>query len=131
EPDAGGLHNWVATLQSGVDEGNVMRGFLLSTEFTGQNDNASFVNLLYYALLGRQADAPGFNHWKGQLDSGAMSRDQVGNGFLRSLESIQRVVRADFASYLKRQADAGGLNNSSQQLQSGLTFGQVAIAILA
>ena len=56
----------VNTLQSGVDEGTVMSGFLLSPEFTGQNNNASFVNLMYYAILGRQADPAGFASWKSQ-----------------------------------------------------------------
>lgn len=129
-PDPTGLANWVSTLQSGVDEGTVMSGFLLSPEFTGQNDNASFVNLMYFAILGRQAEPAGFAGWKSQLDSGALTRDQVGYGFLRSVESITRVVTSYFGNYLKRTIDSAAASPFVGQSQAGVTFGRIAANIL-
>lgn len=107
-----------------------MSGFLLSPEFTGQNDNASFVNLMYYAILGRQAEPEGFNNWMALLDGGELTRDQVGNGFLRSIESIQRVVVSDFVSYLKRSIPPADASPIVSQVQAGLTFGRLAANLL-
>ncbi len=129
EPDTGGLNGWVTFLQSGADEGEVLTGFILSAEFSGNNNNAQFVNLMYYALLGRAADTAGFNDWVNRLNTGT-SRADVVRDFLRSEEGLNRVVRSLFQAYLKREADAGGLNSFRTQLLSGSTFGQVAVSIL-
>ncbi len=126
-----GLNFHVARLQSGVDEATVMTGFVLSPEFAGQNNNTSFVNLMYYAVLGRQAEASGFNSWKFQLDSGTLSREQVVNGFLRSGEGIGRVVQSYFQSYLKHPADPSGSGFFTNLIVAGNTFGSVAAKILA
>ena len=108
-----------------------MTGFVLSSEFAGQNNNASLVNLMYYAILGRQADNGGFTYWKSQLDSGQQSREQVVNGFLRSNEGIARVIQSDYQSYLKHTADASGASYFSSLIAAGNTFGAVASKILA
>ena len=126
-----GLNFHVARLQSGVDEATVMTGFVLSPEFAGQNNNTSFVNLMYFAVLGRQAEASGFNSWKFQLDSGNLSREQVVNGFLRSGEGIGRVVQSYFQSYLKHPADPSGSGFFTNLIVAGNTFGSVAAKILA
>jgi Domain of unknown function (DUF4214) len=107
----------------------VMTGFILSAEFSASNTNAQFVNLMYYALLGREAETAGFNFWMNNLANG-MSRETVVQNFLRSEEGLNRVVRSLFQAYLKREADAGGLNSFRTQLQNGITFGQVATGIL-
>jgi hypothetical protein len=129
EPDAPGLAAWVGALQGGMDEGSVMTGFILSAEFSGSNNDTQFVNLMYYALLGREADTNGLVHWLVQLSSGT-SRGTVVQNFLRSEEGLNRVVRSLFQAYLKRAADAGGLTTFRTQLQNGTTFGQVATSIL-
>ena len=127
-PDAGGLNNWVQALQAGTDEGAVITNFILSAEFSAQNNNTQFVNLMYYALLSRQADAAGFNNWLNLLNSGA-SRATVVNGFLRSTEGINRVVNSLFQTYLKRYPDGASLSNFFSYLDTH-TFGQVATLIL-
>jgi hypothetical protein len=129
EPDTAGLNGWVAQLQSGTDEGQVMTGFILSNEFSGQNNNSQFVNLMYYALLSRQADTAGFNGWVSALNGG-MSRATVVNAFLRSEEGINRVVDGMFQTYLKRYGTAGDLGAYRTFLNSN-TFGQAAIVMLA
>jgi hypothetical protein len=131
EAEPEGLNFHVARLRSGIDEATVMVGFILSPEFAGQNNNASFVNLMYYAVLGRQAEPSGFASWKHELDTGHMSRDQVVAAFLRSQEGIGRVVQTFFFSYLKRPADSDGGPFFVNLLASGNTFGTVAAKILA
>ncbi len=130
DSEPSGLNYHVGRLQSGVDEGVVMSGFILSPEFAGQNDNTSFVNLMYYALLSRGAEPSGFAFWKNALDIGTMTRAQEVDGFLRSQESIRRVVGADFISYLKHPADAQSLSDFTTSILGGASFGSVAIALL-
>jgi predicted outer membrane repeat protein len=128
EPDTAGLNGWVSQLQAGADEGQVMTGFILSNEFSGQNNNSQFVNLMYYALLSRQADTAGFNGWVNSLNGG-QSRGIVVNAFLRSEEGLNRVIDSLFQTYLKRYGSAGDLGAFRTFLNTN-TFGQAAILIL-
>jgi hypothetical protein len=129
EPDTAGLNGWVDILRSGTDEGQVMTGFILSNEFSGLNNNNQFVNLMYYALLSRQADSAGFNGWLNALNGG-MSRATVVNAFLRSEEGLNRVVDGMFQTYLKRYGTSGDLSAYRTFLGSN-TFGQAATLMLA
>jgi hypothetical protein len=129
DPDAAGLNGWVIILQAGTDEGQVMTGFILSNEFSGMNNNAQVVNLMYYALLSRQADTAGFNGWVNALNSG-QSRGVVVNAFLRSEEGLNRVVDSLFQVYLKRYGSAGDLGAFRTFLNTN-TFGQAATLILS
>ena len=129
EPDMAGLNGWVSQLQSGTDEGQVMTGFILSNEFSGLNNNSQFVNLMYYALLSRQADAAGFNGWVNALNGG-QSRGTVVNAFLRSEEGLNRVIDGLFQVYLKRYGTSGDLGAFRTYLNTN-TFGQAATLMLA
>ena len=131
EPDPSGGKYWVVQLQSGQDEGAVMSGFILSPEFTGQNDNAAFVNTMYYALLGRSSDQAGFAFWSGQLDSNVLTRLQVLDEFLRSQEGIQRVIAGDYVAYLRRTPSSAELAPFTASIEAGATFGSVAETLLA
>jgi hypothetical protein len=84
---------------------------------------------MYYALLGRQADSAGLNGWINQLNSGT-SRASVVSGFLRSLESLNRVTSSLYVSYLVRLPDAPTLSSFASYLGNH-TFGQVATLILS
>jgi fibronectin-binding autotransporter adhesin len=129
EPDTAGLNGWVDILRGGTDEGQVMTGFILSNEFSGLNNNSQFVNLMYYALLSRQADTAGFNGWVNALNGG-QSRGIVVNAFLRSEEGLNRVIDSLFQSYLKRYGSAGDLSAFRTYLATN-TFGQAATLILS
>jgi hypothetical protein len=129
EPDAPGLAFHVDRLRNGTDEGDVMTGFILSPEYSANNDNASFVNLMYYALLGRPADSGGFIFYMDQLANG-VSRETIVKNFLRSPEGLDRVSRSFVQTYLKRSATTPELTAFRTALQSGQTFGQVARGIL-
>lgn len=50
-------------------------------------DNATYVDSLYQAGLGRHAEAPGLVSWTRQLDSGQLSRADVLLGVATSAES--------------------------------------------
>jgi acylphosphatase len=128
DPDTTGLNGWVDILRSGTDEATVMTGFILSNEFSGQNNNTQFVNLMYYAILGRQADTAGLNGWVNALNGGMM-RQTVVHAFVRSSEDIIRVVNSYFAAYLKRTATTAELNQYSTLLNTQ-TFGFAASQIL-
>ncbi|GEM_PF-1974901 len=86
-PDEQGLNNWVNQLQSGSMTGSqVADAFFFSAEFTKKNYcNKHFVEHLYKALLGRNADTEGLNSWISALNNN-VSREAVANGFLLSGE---------------------------------------------
>src|SRR5207249_2313287 len=104
------IEYYVKRLQNGEDEGVIMQDFILSPEFTGRTSNTQFVNTMYYAILGRGALGFETDFYKTRLDSGAMTRAQVLQAFLRSPEGIDRVVASDFVSYLEREPTAGELS---------------------
>src|SRR5204862_91612 len=102
---------------------------ILSPEFAGNNPTStSLVNLMYYAILGRQSEAEGLAFWTNQLDSGNLSRAQLVNAFLRSVEGTNRALNSYYSSYLKREIDsctlsrgvAGGAGCYSPQCGVGM-----------
>jgi predicted outer membrane repeat protein len=128
EPDTAGLNFHVNRLVSGVDEAQLMTEFILSQEYSASNTNAQFVNLMYYAILGRQADSAGYNGWLNALNGGA-TRQSVVSAFVRSQEGITRIVNSYFAAYLKRPATQAELNQY-QGLVNSQTFGITASQII-
>lgn len=87
--DSNGLNDWTGLLNSG--EWNAYRvateGFFHSPEFLGRAlSNEEFVRVLYPTFLGRTCDDVGLRDWTGKLNSRAMSRDQVIDGFANSGE---------------------------------------------
>jgi hypothetical protein len=124
------IDNSVHLLQGGLDEGVLMSQFFLSPEYAGQNTNTQFANTMYYAILGRPAAQFEIDNAVNQLVSNQATRAQVVQEFLRSPESIGRVVRSDYVAYLKRPATDAELNAALAQVQGGATFGSVAITLL-
>lgn len=62
-------------------------GFFHSQEFLNKNlSNAEYIRVLYRTFLGREYDIQGFYDWLDKLDTGAMNRDQVLQGFSNSPE---------------------------------------------
>ena len=61
-------------------------GFVFSPEFIGKNpSNEDFVNYMYAAFFGREADEAGFNAWVDTLNNGG-SYEDVFAGFSGSAE---------------------------------------------
>lgn len=77
-PDAGGLNYWVN--QSGLSLEEIAKSFFDQPETQakfGTSDNASFVAAIYQNVLGRAGEAGGVAYWVSQLDTGALTRDNI------------------------------------------------------
>jgi hypothetical protein len=131
--DPSGLAYWRQQLQSGaMNELQVMTGFILSPEYTAKEDNAGFLTTIYFGLLGRNPDGSGFNYWKGQLDSGAMMRQQVLAFFLNSTEGLNRLISDYYGAYLERLPSSSELTSASGAVQQGqMSLDAVAVSLLS
>jgi len=76
-----------------VDIGQIALGFITSQEYKTKSgvdfdtlDISAKIETFYEALLGRTSDSDGKSHWINLAQSGAMSIDQIANGFINSLE---------------------------------------------
>lgn len=98
EADAEGLGYWIAALeQQGHDLTWVAENFVQSSEFSstyGPIDTlsaATYVDLLYQNVLGRNEDAAGAAYWEERLDDG-MSAAAVLASFAESAENEARTA---------------------------------------
>ena len=96
DPDTGGLNGWVQALQSGMTVQQVAAGIVTSTEFiqdnitagaSGNANQTQFVTALYNDVLGRDPDDGGLAYWVGQINTGALSVQQVATDFVYSNEA--------------------------------------------
>ena len=87
DPDAGGLEHWTSLLvEKKLTGAEVAYEFFFSEEFINKNYcNECYVKHLYNALLGREYDQQGLEHWVGLLESGE-TREAVISGFIISNE---------------------------------------------
>lgn len=88
--DPTGAQYWLNKVMSGASSGaDLARGFLFSQEFLGKNSSdEEFVTVLYNTFFDRAPDGPGMQYWLNNLSSG-MSRQDVINGFINSVEWYQ------------------------------------------
>lgn len=115
-PDYDGLQFWFGYSRAGHPLEAISELFAGSPEFAmtyGGLDNAAFVTLVYQNILGRVPDAGGFAHWKGRLDSGAMTRGQLMVAFsespeYRALTFNDVYVTMTYSAMLRRAPDPGG-----------------------
>jgi bacillolysin len=99
-PDDAGFRFWerqfrAAQCAGGAEviaaTGNISAGFAVSPEHLARaRSNGQYVADLYNAFLRRGADLAGVGFWIAQLDSGAMTRDQMRRQFLASPEFTAR-----------------------------------------
>jgi hypothetical protein len=114
---------WVAALQHGATEEQVIAGILSSSEFAahanaligGANADANYVQALYQVLLSRTGSPTEANAWLGTLPSG---RAAVALGFLGGAEYRTDMVDQYYATLLDRggapaASEAAGWVNSS------------------
>jgi Ca2+-binding RTX toxin-like protein len=118
DPDLDGFANWAGRMADGMTYINAVSGFTQSVEFKqtyGDTTDAGFVTLLYNNVLDRAPDAAGLDNWSARLSSGAMSREQVVQGFAQSTEFV-RATQPDLESWTRAQGrddvldGAGGQN---------------------
>ena len=85
-PDAAGLAFWKGQLDAALmTRGQVMVGFSESAEYQASSYARIFVTMMYYGMLHRMPDQPGFNYWVAQLGGGASALDLI-SGVLASGE---------------------------------------------
>ena len=86
-PEEDGLNGWAQKLAQKEATGcSVAYGFVFSPEFIGKNPtNEAYVNYMYDAFFGREADSDGFKYWVDLLNNGA-SKEFVFCGFANSQE---------------------------------------------
>ncbi len=136
-PDAGGFAFWVNELKSGArslrEIADAMVG--ISPEFTdtyGNLNNLDFVNRLYLNVQDRPGESGGVAFWRGQLDSGALTRGGVVLGFSESPEfraASGSTVPLDrlYCAFFLRNPDAGGKSFwTSRYLVDELSLGAIA-----
>lgn len=95
-PERGGFEFWLDSIAKGVSLRDMAQMFGRSDEFLGRFASMStpdFVRQLYLNALDREPDAPGFNFWVQNLDSGAMQRHDMVFAFAFSDEMGQNMGR--------------------------------------
>ncbi len=145
-PDAGGLKTWYNELNSGRKTASeIIDRFVNSPEYLNKNYNyGDSVDILYQAMLGRNADAGGKANWVKKLESG-QTLAHVINGFCFSKEfrglcdsygikagfvnientdttaegKIKAFVQRCYRIILDREADPSGMQTWYEQLSSG------------
>ena len=87
EADESGLDYWTSQLWNRTASGKeVVKGFVFSQEFMNQiHSNEKYVEYLYLAIMGREADTAGKVDWVNRLNAGC-TREQVFEGFTGSAE---------------------------------------------
>ncbi|MBP0978345.1 MAG: DUF4214 domain-containing protein, partial [Oscillospiraceae bacterium] len=85
--DKDGMMYWTEELLSGRISGtSAAYGFFFSAEYEGSNKFYSeYINDLYNAMMGREADDSGRDFWIGDMKKG-VTKEQVFNGFAMSAE---------------------------------------------
>jgi hypothetical protein len=148
DPEAAELEIWANQLRSGRATGSsIVLSLIFSNEFTRRNvSNTTFVDILYLALMNRNADSEGRTHWVNQLNAG-IPRESVLSGFINSTEFDRRCrqigittgsytlqaadmnrifVTRMYVEALGRQPDTSGLNHWVTLLRNGTSGTTVA-----
>lgn len=118
DPDFGGWNYWNTELQQHLTRPlDILTAFLSSPEYQrkfGSPDDGAFVTQLYENALHRSPDGPGLSYWTGQLSSGTMTRQQVAQALISSLEFVSQSTNQIDATmlyfgFLRRNPDSPGL----------------------
>ena len=106
-PDSTGFEYWLGRFRSAQCQGGsavvaaadeISASFLSGPEYVQRaRTNAEFVADLYNAFLRRGGDLEGVRYWIGELDRGALTRDEARRTFTQTTEfqnRVQRVITA-------------------------------------
>jgi uncharacterized repeat protein (TIGR01451 family) len=121
QADAAGLQIWQQSLQAGLTDEELEAGFIGSPEYyqhSGGTDQ-SWVDHMYFDLLGRAPDAQGEAYWVAALAAGE-SRSAVALGFAASGEREAITVQNDYETYLGRTAGDSEIAGWVQDFEHGL-----------
>lgn len=86
--DPNGLNHWTGQiLNQDISIESISSQFIFSEEFTAKNlDYTNFIEILYRAFMGREADLPGLEHWGKMLNTNEITRRQLFIRFVVSEE---------------------------------------------
>jgi probable HAF family extracellular repeat protein len=140
-PDPGGLQAFTNALENGAPLSQLVPYILGSAEYQTTaigESNASFVQFLYSAALGRSPEPAGFQYWDNALNTGTLSRADEVNGVLASSEFQSDFAGQSDATYinevyevaLQRPAEPLGLQGWGAALSNGMsrtTFDQLIV----
>lgn len=137
-PDNDGLHFWRSQLQENGTLSRVAESFATSTEFAtryGSQDNAGFVDQLYFNTLGRTADSNGKAYWLGQL-TGGLSKGNALLSFTESAEYRQATdakvaLTLNYVGLLGRSPEQQGFDYWLQMMNGSHNEAQVIRSFLA
>lgn len=93
--------------------------------------NQRFVAHVYLDLLQRPPDSGGLSYWTSQLDTQALTRQQVASQFDHSQGYYINLVEGYYNQYLGRHADSNGSSFFVSQLISGQSNEYVQATILS
>ncbi|WDM90755.1 DUF4214 domain-containing protein [Pseudomonas asiatica] len=132
--DDAGANVWTELLANGGSLADVAAAISVSAEAQQLDaSNGSFVQSLYEAALGREADEAGLNNWVSQLFNGA-SRAEIAQAIVGSAEAASKAnsdfIDSLYQSALDRTADDAGKAHWAAQLEAGASQADVAIAIV-
>jgi len=131
--DAPGRAAWAQALSNGMTREQFAVGLLTSAEFTSRYAAPdAYAWALYNTVLGRQGSAAEVAAAAGALQSGALSRAALADGFVRSSEAYGRAVNASYLQYLNRSVESAARQAWVGALSSGqLRLTDMDMAILA
>lgn len=131
-PDSAGLAFWLNQMKHGLTDEQLEAGFIGSPEFYehGGGSDRSWVNEMYFDLLGRAPDAAGEAFWVNGLAHGA-DRAGVAAGFAASAEREGIAVQGDYRTYLGRSASQVEIDSWVQAFQGGMTNEAVVAGFVA
>ncbi len=86
---------------------------------------------LYNIVLGRAPDAPGLAFWTGAIKNGTVSYAQVASDFLHSTAYDDRVIAADYQTFVGRAPSQSEIDAWAGLMQKGTSEEQVAALMIA
>jgi len=125
---------WTNLLANGGSLADVAAGIAVSAEAQAQDaSNGTFVQSLYEAALGREADQAGLDNWVSQLFNGA-SRADIAKAIVGSAEAGSKAnsdfIDSLYQSALDRTADDAGKAHWAAELAAGASQADVALGIV-
>lgn len=129
--DSDGLAFWVNALNNGATLRDIAESFGGSDEFLTKfvtASTATCVEEMYGNMFSRPSDAAGKAYWINQIDSGAMTRADVGLMFSQSAEALSSTTPAtrNAESYLVLRAS--GMNNPTTSAVEALATKSLSTA---
>lgn len=122
-PDAAGMNFWDSLMSQGLTDEQLDAQLIGTPEYFNHagGTNKSWVDQMYFDLLGRSPDQAGEAAWVNALGAG-MPRSLAAYGFAASAEREAIIVRNDYQVFLGRQASemevAGWVNGFSNGLRN-------------